>query len=114
MANFTRVSESGQIEIDWNMLQAESNMSYENVQNLMTKVNAYLESKYDEYEIVHIEDFDSLLSVRLQSESYSGGELTFGSYVTIICDKMSGSIVKNHMTHYDMLKFGYQKVKGVK
>lgn len=112
MANFTKVSESGQIEIDWSLLQAATKMSDVTIEKLSSKVNAYLNRKFSEYEIVGIEDFEEIMSIYIMDEKVIEGDLIRGNYVTIFCDKTNGTMMAASMSHYDFAKFGYEKVKG--
>lgn len=114
MANFTRISESGQIEIDWNMLQIENNVTDEMLVKIQDAVNVYLNNTNESYEIVQVEVFDQMISIRMKDERYHGEHLLSGSYVRIVADCSSGFLRSNFFTHYDMLQFGYDKVKGDK
>lgn len=103
MANFTTVSDNGQVEIDWNALE----LTEEQILFVKAGVQRLIDNGK---KLVSYERDEDTIEFHLKDERYFKGELIYGSYtrVTYFADG-SDEIYFDTFGRSDFEKFGYVK-----
>lgn len=113
MANFTKISENGQIEIDWTMLLAAADITEEGIEMIKITLDTMSTEKC---EIIKVDVDSTHLYVYLMDESVTKtmDEIIWGSYRVLTYDIERNKVFVNSFSSFDLKVFGYEKVKGAK
>ena len=102
MANFTKVTDNGQIEIAWELLE----VSEETVSIAKSVINGMATVKN---KLVAVDKYDEYLELYFSDERFYDGELIYGAYSTVTINVQSGRTMFNSFGKSGIEKFGFVK-----
>ena len=103
MENYFKVSDNGQVEINWELLEVPTDL-VSDVQSVISKMVS------TGHELVTVEEFGSSLELYFKEEVCYQGELLFATYTTVDFNYLSGDVSFNTLGLSDIEKFGFRKV----
>lgn len=102
MANYTKLTDNGQIEIDWNALE----LTEEQIVICKAGVNKLIEKGHV---ITEISKYDNFVEFFLKDERYFEGEVIYGSYTIVTYFYGRDEVCFDTFGKSDLEKFGYVK-----